>query len=604
MTRRRSTTGSNLLGRRGRWLAFSFSAVTLGVMALAATRLSSPLPPVHWSVGSQGKIVDKTRNPYRGAAGTVYLESGEAVGLNWADTNNDRQRAQPTNRLLQEVVLAPGMTRALEQVLAEGITDFVHQMPGGATPQGRELELSLDPTLQAVMQRTAECFTGNKANCPQVLPKPLAQADPRFSPTSSALRAGAAAFLLVHEASGRVLAMGGSVSDCSKRMLGRKAVALPSGGLPVFADSADACSQFPDARHADWMGNGLSPQGYRDLKPGEALTLPAGLAMDPSQWTCPPGSTAKIGLAVACQKAGLMTQGDAFVRAKFAVSSDNDYFKGLALRCVDAYRALYAHYAEPFWLIHPQGAMTRSGFVGWAPQAWPKELPAGPTLQAADYLALDGKDARRQRKRLRLDSATQQALATSRYIATIAIGNGGHQSTLASHAALLRGVGLASQGLGKAPVLHLVKDRGLAVPELSLQAWPDAVGSQRVLSWLGGVTGASGTARQACLRVVGNCPAAGLSDVQGKTGTSDITTEEDVNLVKRGFPDPVPSKLFVARFRVDGQWYVVASQVLRARDPATRALDESNAAAELGLLARRALLNARGPQVSPHLIRP
>jgi hypothetical protein len=140
--------------------------------------------------------------------------------------------------------------------------------------------------------------------------------------------------------------------------------------------------------------------------------------------------------------------------------------------------------------------------------------------------------------------------------------------------------------------MHLVKDRSQPLPDLSLEALPGPQGSHRVLSWLGGVTGEGGTARQACSRVVGTCPVEGLPEVQGKTGTSDITTDRAKAQVKRGFADPVPSKLFVARFRAHGQWYVVACHVLRARDPATGVLDETNAAAELGLLARRAVLNA------------
>ncbi len=55
--------------------------------------------------------------------------------------------------------------------------------------------------------------------------------------------------------------------------------------------------------------------------------------------------------------------------------------------------------------------------------------------------------------------------------------------------------------------------------------------------------------------------------------------------------DPMPDKLFVARFKVADKWYVVATQSLRSRDPRTGNLDRTNAAAELGLIARFHLLN-------------
>lgn len=580
----------SLHAQRALRLKWTFFVVTLAVLALAAGRLLKPMTAVHYKVDREGQVLATTRDPYRGIAGTVYAQ-GLPLALSPADTLNDPHRQHPSQRLLQHVAASDTLSQALAPALNAGLTDFSRHAYQGGTPIGRRLLLTLDEGLQRDLLATSSCFTGRIDQCKSTLPLELLAANRRFTVEGSGLRAGVAAFLVVKEDSGEILAMGGTVSPCVSDKLRRRALRRPDGSVPIFAGPGDPCSQLPDVRHAPWLG--LPAIDPAQLAPGEARTdIARMLPLDPAHWPIPPGSAAKKELAIACIRAGLMPESDAEARLQFARSSDNDFFRRLALRCVDSYREVYTNYARPLALLHPTAVLKGAGYPGWIASAVPAQLPVGPTLDAAQYLALDGKAARTDRRRLRLDTATFQRLQTSRDLSTIAIGNGGHLSTLAQHANSMRLLGLASRGRSSAAVMHLVRDPDEPLPEVSTAWMPDAAGSRRVLRLLGGVTGPQGTASAACRLVAAPCPKDGLVDLAGKTGTSDIADAARPDQVKRGFADAIPSKFFVARFQARGETYVVCTYVLRSRDPATGHLDESNAAAELGLLARRRLLEA------------
>jgi cell division protein FtsI/penicillin-binding protein 2 len=91
-----------------------------------------------------------------------------------------------------------------------------------------------------------------------------------------------------------------------------------------------------------------------------------------------------------------------------------------------------------------------------------------------------------------------------------------------------------------------------------------------------------GTAQGSCRVVFGSCPAAGLPDLAGKTGTADFLTGEDSPYVKDGLQ--IPAKLFGGVFTAQGKRWAVAVMALRNRAARGTSLDlQSSAAAEAGL---------------------
>lgn len=272
------------------------------------------------------------------------------------------------------------------------------------------------------------------------------------------------------------------------------------------------------------------------------------------------------------------------VRERFARSRDNDWFKELALRCVQEYRTLYQATAARESLF-PQWDKTPAP---WAIQAWPKTLPVGPTISPEQYLKLDGKAARSRKARLVMPmGVTFETFDRSRNITSIAIGNGDNQGNLAHRLSTMRWIGLQSRGIQRAPRLHIARDMGLDLPSTTAPFALTEMSAQRVLSMLNGVTSEIGTARSACQRVFPNCPKAGWPTLSGKTGTSDVEDEANPGFVKRGFTDPLPVRHFVARVQIKGKWFVLATHALRTRNRGK--LDDTNPAAEFGLVIVEAL---------------
>lgn len=565
-------------------LACTLGAGVLATGALVAWRLRGELPPEHVSTpaGAHAQPV-VTRDPYLVEAGTLRLADGTAVAVSADDELNDRRRDTPTTRSLPEVAVSEGIVAALQPLLR----DAIHR--SGAEPgRAPDVVLTLDGKLQEHLAARARCFTGILAACVD-LPRALA-ADPRLAQGAVVPRAAAVGFIVVREESGEVQAIGGRYAACAIEALRHRARQDAAGRYPIFPDATAACAQFPDARHAEWLG--FPPHAYKSLRPGESLPGQTALAArDFSLAPTPSGSTEKMKLAIACELAGALHESDAFLKAKWAASSDNDFFKSLSLRCVDGYRQVYGRLAAPASLLKPDGTWPADGLFRL--DAWPRDLPAGPTLSPAAFIALDGKAARKARKRLSLPPGVAfETLERSRAIATLAIGDGGGEATLAHRARVMRQIGLAASGRAAAPALHLArKGTGAPAPvpgELGLTVRQ----ANRVLSFLSGVTAPGGTARAACMRVLGPpaCGSAGVAHLSGKTGTSDVADPSAPQHVRKGFLNPIPMKHFVVRFRAaDGHHYIVAAQAIRARDPRTGRLDESNPAAEFGLLVARRL---------------
>ena len=598
--------------RRQRLLIASLVVLTAITMTLVVWRLTGPLAPLHLSTKTSGEIGTSTHNPYAGVAGTLTLwtdsdsnkrdQSGRGtVALNQADTENDRSRG-PSQHLLAEVLRSPTLTAALQAPLKAAAMDFVVERPPFISiKQGRQMGLSVNPQLQAYSQSLVECYTGSHASCNDLQPRYLFH-DPQFAP--GGLRAGMAALLVVDEDSGRVLASAGALSTCSKAALLRRAQANTQGRFPIFADGKTLCAQFPDARHADWLGH--SNKGYAQIKPGEELKRPDPMilnaSLDPAHLPLPLGSIAKIELAIACIQADLLPVSDAQARSEFAKSANNDFFKKFALDCRDAYDDVFRHSSRAVDLIWPTQFAGAGGYPGWQMRPQPQVLPAGATLSAATYLAVDGRSARSQRRHhsaadgSRLRGVPFKQLETSRLLTSLAIGDAGRIGYLAQHARLLRELGLASRGVAAATPIHLVRDNYQPLPLVATAPVGNAYQATRVLNLLSGVSAFGGTAHAACQRVLAAsgeaCPAAGL-EVAGKTGTSDVADPDAPQWVQAGFPDPVPVKHLVMRFEAGGRWLIVAAQVLRARDAKSGRLDNSNAAAELGFLIRAELQRPR-----------
>ncbi|MEQ1805149.1 MAG: hypothetical protein ABL900_07195 [Burkholderiaceae bacterium] len=583
---------NNYLQRRSGWLALTFTAVALCVLGLSAQRLQAPMSDTHQAPRSGGSVV--TLNPFRGAVGGVVDSAGRRVLLEPDEQLNARELTAGSTRLLRDVVASKQLADALEPALRRGMTDFVRATADSARlGAGRRLLLTLDERLQALLQRDSLCFTGVLTDCAG-LPETLRNADARLRDPARGPRAGMAAVVVVHEDSGQILAMSGALADCVAHNLRRKVDPSGKQGRRIFAGDEDVCPQFPDARHGELIGLRITRQRYQDAAPGADLSgLGIGLARHPALLSLPPGSTGKVELAAGCARTERFGASAEVVRAKYAASSDNDWFKELALRCADGYRNVFLDYAQPIDILWPARVLVRrEEFAGWSLQPTPATLPTGALLSPEEFRAMEDATRRPTTMRPKLAPSSYAKLQRSRDLASIAIGGGGHSASLFAHARTMRALGASSRGQSRVPGIHLVRDLDDPL-EIENQQWVgEAATSRIVLDLLTGVTALGGTAHSACRRVEGHCPVAGLG-IQGKTGTGDFSSEQGSDLVKKG--ERFPAKLVVLRFEVRGQWFIVAAHAFRTRDPATGKLDESNPAAELALLARRHLIAQREP---------
>ena len=269
---------------------------------------------VHWRPDQQVEIAPQhvaRRNPWSGIAGCVFLgrEEGRAALARPSHFVASARSAQ--GRLCDRVVVA-GVTasasaasapqlRALagEPGLADAVDDsrwmvppslsallqpleslrqptgalyraYVDPEAGGPTParvlldgsaveMGPSIELTIEPALQALAQRTAACYTGRHEVCRGL---GLRRRDDKDQPPGGQLLEGAmvrmAAVAVVDVASGRIEALAGALSRCA-----RQAVDGPGRDA-----DCDARLPYPVQYRPDAL---LNPAVFHDAMPASTI---------------------------------------------------------------------------------------------------------------------------------------------------------------------------------------------------------------------------------------------------------------------------------------------------------------------------------------------
>lgn len=445
---------------------------------------------------------------------------------------------------------------------------FVNQR---LVPTGPVLGQTLDPTLQATAQRIADCYTARRsgADCDGVLPLDAGWRQRHFTPGS--LRAGGLAVVLTEVDSGRVAAMAGAVSGCSAAALQRSAQADTSGpmrGLVRALREGQPCAQLPDLRS-------------RFL-----------LTQHPALWMVGPGSSLKPVAALAGVETGQITPAqDARWKAILAESHEQAPLQAVALGAGTRYLQLLAAAgfdatpSELLWGARADAAApgaplgvrwrtaTRSGHEHLRPTAMPFA-----TMQAL---------RREKETGVNIDKRHGAAQVTeylaARRLADSSVGGADLRISALGLADAWRRLDLAQRGQPDAAATHLLERPGQQVPRAPL-ALGSAGAAARVVGMTTGITSTQwkGTAQGSCRVVFGQCPATGLPDLAGKTGTADFLTAEDSPYVKPGLQ--VPAKLFGGVFTAQGKRWAVAVMALRNRDARGTSLDlQSSAAAEAAL---------------------
>ncbi len=517
--------------------------------------------PVQAERGSIARIEPadaRTWNPYAmlpleliSDDGTRLATHRDLAGERWLTA----QRS--IGEIAQDTLLTAGIAEVVSAARFRPVRRAM--LAGREVPAGARLVLTLDADLQRAGASWLRCFTGSLADCqPGNGLSPSLLADPRLATASAAPRAPAAALVVVDVATGRIVAMAGAVSACAKAALQRDAATSPDGNS-AFARAGDRCSQFPDRRH-----------GYL-------------LAEHAALWVVPPGSFAKVPVAAACLAARHFTpHALSELRAQLARSEDQDAFRRLGLTCAPAFQRAWSGIAEA-------RSITADGVPWKAVRATPASFGTANLLTPADYEAA----ARRWRASPRAEREMGPEL-TARYlrsaaVASLAIGGGGMGMNALSIAGAMRDLALRAGGESAAFAMHLIRDADAALEERSLLHF-DAPSAKATLAALGAVTSSAegGTAHGACARVLGQCPATGLPDLAGKTGTADFTVG-DHSLRVKDATTRMPAKVFGAVFEAGGRRYAAAAMVLRGRGLDGRLELHGNAAAELVLLARQRL---------------
>ena len=462
--------------------------------------------------------------------------------------------------------LAPQLHTAMRQPTGR------HMVNHREVATGPKLGLTLDGKIQPLAQRLVDCFTGRLAgaDCEAVLPRDPAWRRNYFE-VAGALRAGAMGLVLVEVETGRVVALAGSISDCSLDYLGRFAKTDKQGELPALRASSP-CAQLPD-RSTAWL----------------ALQHPA-------LWMLPPGSSLKELTLVAGIDAGL-------VRA-----SSDEYWKHILAESherLPVQRTALASGQRFLDVLSQVGFGSRLLDLMWGGAAvktadshlkarWATEAFAGTQDLRATNMSLDEAERIRHEKQaganvdLRYGQAVMTEFVAARKLADAALGGGDIRVNALGLASIWRSLDLRASGRVEAPAPHLVVRTGYAVASQSL-AWASPQAAQRVLGMTGGITSSAwrGTAQGSCRVVFGACPAQGLPGLSGKTGSSDFLSEEQGAYVKPG--QQVPAKLFGGVFSgPDGKRYAVAATALRVRQGSSRTLElSSSAPAEAALTLMR-----------------
>ena len=125
---------------------------------------------------------------------------------------------------------------ALYRVYAEGESDPLARaapasrnrviLDGAPVDVGYSIDVTIDPALQALAQKTAACYTGRHDVCRALA---MRRAEDRDQPLGAQLLEGAmvrmAAVAVIDIASGRIEALAGALSPCARR--GRRGTPSP-----------------------------------------------------------------------------------------------------------------------------------------------------------------------------------------------------------------------------------------------------------------------------------------------------------------------------------------------------------------------------------------
>lgn len=435
---------------------------------------------------------------------------------------------------------------------------------GQSMPAGPVVGISLGGSAQQSAQRIADCFTARSQGAPcQGLVS---------SASGQALRAGAVSIVLINLQTGRLEALAGAISDCSRAQLGRTASTDEHGRVPALR-RGEPCAQLPDRRSA-WLAG-----------------------QHPALWMVPPGSSVKpIAVAAAIDAGLIKPDQDARWKSILAESRERLPVQDLALQTRGAFVKKLseagwgqAHH-ELLWGVSPAGDST-------GPRtAWTERLFDGASRLRPTSMPLATVEAIRAEKLAGVNvdkrygpSVVQEYLA-ARSVADASVGGGDLRISALGLAYLWQSIDLVAQGKHSAPATHLLEQAGQQVPAAS-HGWISTSAANRILGITSGVTSTAwkGTAQGSCRVVYGACPPQGLPGMSGKTGTADFLVQEQSPFVKPGLQ--IPSKLFGGVFQAgNGQRYAIAAMALRVRAGGSDTLElTSSAAAEAALALMRSM---------------
>jgi hypothetical protein len=245
------------------------------------------------------------RNPWAGVAGCVWLGEDALPGHHVAAARSAQRRVclQPSARVLDgepalseaaddgrwsvppslSTLLAPLdalrqpshplYRRVARATPTDGAPAAAHQrlLDGAPVDVGYAVQLTIDPSLQALAQKTAACYTGRHAVCRAL---GMQRRDDAARPLGDALLEGAmvrmAAVAVVDVASGRIEALAGALSPCA-----RQEVDGPGRGA-----GCDRRLPFPVRYRADAL---LNPALFHDAMPASTVKpiLAAAFLADP-----------------------------------------------------------------------------------------------------------------------------------------------------------------------------------------------------------------------------------------------------------------------------------------------------------------------------------
>lgn len=471
----------------------------------------------------------------------------------------------------------------LDQQLLPANIDLLHEptqsvrFHGKQVDRGADVRLQLDSGLQNTAEQIAACFTG-QGSCEKVLSAELASA----SAFRSGLRTGALGLVLIEIESGRIVAMSGALSSCSRKNMRQPALQIKGSngklGLPAFRPGAigENCPQIPDARHK-WL-----------------------LSQHPALWPVSPGSTMKtIAVLAGLETNLILSNNDQKWRSILAESHDQDAPRRLALTAQNK----FLHLLESLDFNTPSDILQGKS-NGAQGRSWNIPLRSGKNLIASNVSWNEARAIRIAKESGQNADAMFGHKKINDYLAArkimdSAIGGGDtHFAGALGLAELFRRIELRARGYATASAVHLVEGGPQKTSTISLE-FTRPENAKRLTGMLSGVTASNskGTAAGACRKAFEHCPAEGIHDLWGKTGTADaVLSEGSTNLN----PGVLPTKLFGAVFTsASGKGYAIAAMALRGREAQDQLELQGNAAAEAVLtLIRHMRLTINRPPPS------